>query len=123
MSSDRSQSWLIDRRHVLCALGCCISLPMLECMIPLRATVSAAGWESGEPPLKLLFDTDIGANIDGDDADVPGVVPVETRHDRTDRSDTGRGTSESKHTIPRKRRWTPRDRRWRGSREGDGAGP
>jgi len=32
-----SQSWLIDRRHALRALGTCISLPMLECMIPLRA--------------------------------------------------------------------------------------
>ncbi len=32
-----SQSWLIDRRHALRALGTCISLPMLECMVPLRA--------------------------------------------------------------------------------------
>jgi hypothetical protein len=32
-----SQSWLIDRRHALRALGSCISLPLLECMIPLRA--------------------------------------------------------------------------------------
>lgn len=32
-----SESWLIDRRHALRALGTCISLPMLECMIPLSA--------------------------------------------------------------------------------------
>jgi hypothetical protein len=32
-----SQSWRIDRRHALRAMGACISLPMLECMIPLRA--------------------------------------------------------------------------------------
>ncbi|QEG00217.1 hypothetical protein Mal15_42870 [Stieleria maiorica] len=32
-----SQSWLIDRRHALRALGTCIALPMLECMTPLRA--------------------------------------------------------------------------------------
>jgi len=32
-----SQSWLIDRRHALKALGTVISLPMLECMIPIRA--------------------------------------------------------------------------------------
>ncbi len=32
-----SQSWLIDRRHALRALGTCISLPLLECMVPLRA--------------------------------------------------------------------------------------
>jgi hypothetical protein len=32
-----SQSWLIDRRHALRALGTCISLPALECMVPLRA--------------------------------------------------------------------------------------
>lgn len=32
-----SQSWLISRRHALRALGSCVSLPMLECMVPLRA--------------------------------------------------------------------------------------
>jgi len=32
-----SQSWLINRRHALKALGTVISLPMLECMIPIRA--------------------------------------------------------------------------------------
>lgn len=32
-----SQSWLIDRRRTLRAMGSCIALPMLECMIPLRA--------------------------------------------------------------------------------------
>lgn len=37
MSHTVSQSWLISRRHALRALGTCISLPMLECMIPLRA--------------------------------------------------------------------------------------
>jgi hypothetical protein len=37
-----SQSWLINRRHALKALGTCISLPMLECMIPLRAAEKAA---------------------------------------------------------------------------------
>ena len=33
----QTQSWLIDRRHALKALGSFISLPMLECMTPLRA--------------------------------------------------------------------------------------
>ena len=37
MSNFLSQSWLIDRRHALRALGTCISLPFLECMVPLRA--------------------------------------------------------------------------------------
>ena len=32
-----SQSWLINRRHALRAMGTCISLPFLECMVPLRA--------------------------------------------------------------------------------------
>jgi len=32
-----SQRWRIDRRHALRAMGTCISLPMLECMVPLRA--------------------------------------------------------------------------------------
>ncbi|MGB0598164.1 MAG: DUF1552 domain-containing protein [Rubripirellula sp.] len=42
MSNFLSQSWLIDRRHALRALGTCISLPMLECMIPLRAAETNA---------------------------------------------------------------------------------
>ena len=37
MSQFLSQSWLLDRRHALRALGTCISLPFLECMVPLRA--------------------------------------------------------------------------------------
>ncbi len=37
MSHFLSQSWLLDRRHALRALGSCISLPFLECMVPLRA--------------------------------------------------------------------------------------
>lgn len=37
MSNYLSQSWLIDRRHALKALGSFISLPLLECMVPLRA--------------------------------------------------------------------------------------
>lgn len=37
MSNFLSQSWLIDRRHALRAMGSCIALPALECMVPLRA--------------------------------------------------------------------------------------
>ena len=37
-----SQSWLIDRRHALRAMGSCISLPFLECMVPLHAEEPAA---------------------------------------------------------------------------------
>jgi len=33
-----SQSWRIDRRHALRAMGALISLPLLECMLPLRAS-------------------------------------------------------------------------------------
>ena len=36
-----SQSWRIDRRHALRAMGTCISLPLLECMVPLRAAEQA----------------------------------------------------------------------------------
>jgi hypothetical protein len=36
-----SQSWLINRRHALKALGSFISLPLLDCMIPLRASEKA----------------------------------------------------------------------------------
>ncbi|MDA7922356.1 DUF1552 domain-containing protein [Verrucomicrobiales bacterium] len=41
MSNYLSQSWRIDRRHALRAMGTCISLPMLECMVPLRAAEKA----------------------------------------------------------------------------------
>ena len=41
MSNYLSQSWLIDRRTALRALGTFISLPLLECMVPLRAAESA----------------------------------------------------------------------------------
>ena len=37
MGNFLSQSWLIDRRHALRTLGTCISLQVLECMVPLRA--------------------------------------------------------------------------------------
>lgn len=42
MSNFLSQSWLIDRRHALRALGTCIALPALECMVPLRAAEQPA---------------------------------------------------------------------------------
>ncbi len=32
-----SQCWLLNRRHALKALGSFVSLPLLECMVPLRA--------------------------------------------------------------------------------------
>lgn len=32
-----SQSWLIDRRHMLHGLGVSLALPLLDCMRPLRA--------------------------------------------------------------------------------------
>ena len=38
----QSQSWLIDRRHALKALGSFISLPLLDCMVPLRAAEKIA---------------------------------------------------------------------------------
>ena len=41
MSNFLSQSWRVDRRHALRAMGTCISLPMLECMVPLRAAEKA----------------------------------------------------------------------------------
>ena len=44
-----SQSWLVDRRHALRAMGACISLPMLECMVPLRAA------EASETPRRSAF--------------------------------------------------------------------
>ncbi|QDV23184.1 DUF1552 domain-containing protein [Aureliella helgolandensis] len=44
-----SQSWLINRRHALRAMGTCISLPMLECMVPLRAA------EASETPRRSAF--------------------------------------------------------------------
>ncbi|MFM9117457.1 MAG: DUF1552 domain-containing protein [Planctomycetota bacterium] len=43
MSNFLSQSWLVDRRHALRAMGSCIALPFLECMIPLRAAEQPTG--------------------------------------------------------------------------------
>ncbi len=37
----QTQSWLLNRRHALKAFGSLISLPMLECMVPLRAAETA----------------------------------------------------------------------------------
>ena len=42
MANYLAQSWLIDRRHALRAMGALISLPMLECMLPLRASEKMA---------------------------------------------------------------------------------
>ena len=42
MSNIQTESWLIDRRQALRAMGACISLPMLECMIPLNAKEPSA---------------------------------------------------------------------------------
>jgi hypothetical protein len=42
MANYLSQSWLIDRRHALRAMGTCISLPFLECMVPLGAAEPAS---------------------------------------------------------------------------------
>ena len=49
MSNLQTQSWLIDRRHALRAMGTCIALPMLECMIPLKAR------EKTETPRRSAF--------------------------------------------------------------------
>ena len=49
MSNLQTQSWLIDRRHALRAMGTCIALPMLECMIPLKAK------EKTETPRRSAF--------------------------------------------------------------------
>ena len=49
MSNIQTQSWLIDRRHALRAIGTCISLPMLDCMIPLNAA------EPTKPPKRSAF--------------------------------------------------------------------
>lgn len=49
MSNIQTQSWLIDRRYALRAMGTCISLPMLECMIPLNAA------EPSDSPKRSAF--------------------------------------------------------------------
>ena len=45
-----SESWRIDRRHALRAMGTCISLPMLDCMVPLHAAAKAT-----ESPRRSAF--------------------------------------------------------------------
>jgi hypothetical protein len=51
MANFLSQTWLIDRRHALRAMGSCISLPFLECMVPLRA----AEQQSAAAPRRSVF--------------------------------------------------------------------
>ncbi len=41
MTHFRSQSWLLNRRHVLRGLGVALALPLLDCMQPLRAAEKA----------------------------------------------------------------------------------
>jgi hypothetical protein len=47
----QTQSWLLNRRHALKALGSFISLPMLECMVPLHA----AGKATAAAPKRSAF--------------------------------------------------------------------
>ncbi|QDU96607.1 DUF1552 domain-containing protein [Lignipirellula cremea] len=42
MSSTRSQSWLLDRRHVLRGIGVSLALPLLDCMTPLASAAGAS---------------------------------------------------------------------------------
>jgi hypothetical protein len=49
MSNFLSQSWLINRRHALRMMGTFISLPLLECMIPLNAADKKAAEASASP--------------------------------------------------------------------------
>jgi len=41
MANILSQKWLIDRRHALSAMGTCITLPWLDCMVPALAAEPA----------------------------------------------------------------------------------
>lgn len=50
MAAFLSQSWLIDRRHALRAMGSSIALPFLECMVPLRAAEATT-----ESPRRAAF--------------------------------------------------------------------
>ena len=51
MSNFNSQSWLLDRRHVLKGAGATIALPLLNCMQPLHAAPSA----SAKMPKRSVF--------------------------------------------------------------------
>ena len=51
MANFLSQSWLINRRHALRAMGSCIPLPFLECMVPL----GAAEQQSAATPRRSVF--------------------------------------------------------------------
>ena len=41
MSNFLSQKWLLNRRHVLRGIGASVALPLLDCMVPLRADAAA----------------------------------------------------------------------------------
>ena len=58
MSHFISQSWLLDRRHMLRGLGASIALPMLNCMRPLHAAPS----ESSKPKRSVFVYVPNGVN-------------------------------------------------------------
>ena len=41
MSNFLTQSWLLNRRHFLRGLGTMVALPLLDAMVPLRASAAA----------------------------------------------------------------------------------
>ena len=53
MSNIQTQSWLMDRRHVLRGLGSFVALPLLDCMTPLRA--KPLGAAQSEKPRRSVF--------------------------------------------------------------------
>ena len=53
MSNLQTNSWLIDRRHMLRGLGSCIALPLLDCMNPIRA--AAAATKAAPKPKRSVF--------------------------------------------------------------------
>src|SRR5690242_7538228 len=42
MSNILGQKWLLNRRHFLRGAGAAVALPLLNCMVPLRAAEAAA---------------------------------------------------------------------------------
>jgi hypothetical protein len=61
MSNVIKQNWLISRRHVLRGLGATIALPLLNCMVPLRAV--AAATEASKPRRSVFVYIPNGVNV------------------------------------------------------------
>src|SRR4051794_10935661 len=60
MSNIQKQNWLLNRRHFLRGLGATVALPLLDCMVPLRASAAAV---AAKPKRSVFIYIPNGVNV------------------------------------------------------------